>query len=149
MLVCGFPVNRVVEIRGAISRARESGIPGALQATGIIHRQTLLTTIVKPRAMPVSASMKDAFEVRTLLATDIEKCAAALAPTYAGPPYNRDASIEDASSFLKRALGQEARGCLVAVAEPDIVGGLFASSLADDGASLNITELFVVSDGPK
>ena len=89
--------------------------------------------------MPVSASMKDAFEIRTLLAGDIEKCAAALAPTYAEPPYHRNASIEDASSFLKRALQQEAGGCLVAVAGIDIVGGLFASPLADDGASLNVT----------
>ena len=88
--------------------------------------------------------MNDGIEIRTLLAGDIEKCAAALAPTYAEPPYHRYPSVDDASSFLNRALEQEARGCLVAVAGTDVAGGLFASSLADDGASLNITELFVV-----
>ena len=46
--------------------------------------------------MPVSASMKDAFEIRTLLAGDIDKCAAALDTTCAEPSYHRDASTDDA-----------------------------------------------------
>ena len=94
--------------------------------------------------MPVSASMKDVFEICTLLAGEMEKCAVALAPTYAELPYHRDVSIDDASSFPNRALQQEARGCLVAVVESNFVGGLFAAALADDGAILNVTELIVV-----
>ena len=94
----------------------------------------------------MSAFTNGNVEIRNFVTNGINGRAAALARTHSEPPYNRSASIDDASKFLKRATDQEATVCLVAVAGPDIVEGLFARSLTDDGTSLNITELFVVPE---